>query len=484
MRSFAPAALFSALTLAVFGSGPLAADETPACPQPIPSLGSWLCLFGSPVLPSKNAPDATGRAAATARSGEEESEEGIEQMLAQDLMGMWGRLWSAGEYRQAADVAKQASRLAPKNTDAKHAMSVTSVLKALQANTAAEKAPACCSDEPAAVPSKGKLQVSVGLFPFTIEVKASTNAAGIKAACEAIAGSGCCTKSVAAAKSCCAENKCCGSCKACAKSGCTEKGCAKACPCCNEKTPKDCACPRESKDALKTTAVRGACCEGGACPATAVRPALIRPIGELKIEIPPMPQVVVGPMPRVFQHAVPPQAGAVNQLTFVVAPPMPMPPVHMTQTGDHTHIVGANFDAFCRKATMLPGCPCVMMEGNVQMTTKRNGQPIRIEGQRIIVNVTDGTFTAESDANGVVGQTGFLRRMPMGPVATPVVPVMGVSHSSPIRQAVWIQRVEEMSTSNARSEAPRPTSVPTAEGRAAADKQLSRYELLAPAQGD
>ncbi|MFO0865514.1 MAG: hypothetical protein U0744_12840 [Gemmataceae bacterium] len=495
MRSFVPAALISAVTLAVFGLGRVAADDTPARPQPIPSLGSWLCLFGSPVLPSKSAPETSSRSAATPRSGEEESEDGIEQLLAQDLMGTWGRLWNAGEYRQAADVAKQASRLAPKNNDAKHALSVAGVLKALQANAATEKAPSCCSDEPAAAPSKGKVQVSVGLFPFTIEVKASTNAAGIKAACDAITGAGCCTKSVAAAKSCCAENKCCGSCKACAKAGCTEKACAKACPCCNDKAPKDCACPRESKDAQKTAAVRGGCCEGEVCPLTAIRPALIRSIGQLRIEMPPMPQVHVGPMPRVFANPVPAMPGTVNQLTFVapampavqgfaIAPPMPMPPVHMTQTPDHTHIVGANFDAFCRKATMLPGCPCVMMEGNVQMTTKRNGQSIRIEGQRIIVNVTDGTFTAESDSNGVVGQTGFLRRMPMGPIAPAIAPVVGVSHSSPIQQAVWIQRIEEMSSQSTRSEAPRPTNTASGQGRSAADKQLSRYELLGPAMGD
>jgi hypothetical protein len=63
---------------------------------------------------------------------------------------------------------------------------------------------------------------------------------------------------------------------------------------------------------------------------------------------------------------------------------------------DRVHVVTAHFDAYCERLTRLANPDHMLLEGDVRLSCNRNGQTIRIEGQRVLVRVNDGTFTVES----------------------------------------------------------------------------------------
>ena len=54
------------------------------------------------------------------------------------------------------------------------------------------------------------------------------------------------------------------------------------------------------------------------------------------------------------------------------------------------------FDAHCNKMTCVGGGDVVLLEGDVEMTCRRNGAAMRVTGQRVRVYLNDGTFTVET----------------------------------------------------------------------------------------
>ena len=60
------------------------------------------------------------------------------------------------------------------------------------------------------------------------------------------------------------------------------------------------------------------------------------------------------------------------------------------------HFVTPELDAHCDRITQRGDS--MVLEGNVLLLCKKHAQPIRIEAQRVIVNMKDGSFTVSSDS--------------------------------------------------------------------------------------
>jgi hypothetical protein len=71
----------------------------------------------------------------------------------------------------------------------------------------------------------------------------------------------------------------------------------------------------------------------------------------------------------------------------------------------------------------------ILLEGDVRLVSKKNGQLIRIEAQRVMLNMNDGTFTVESGANPQRSHFGVLRTSHEQP--TQVAP-----HGCPFSQTI------------------------------------------------
>ncbi len=60
------------------------------------------------------------------------------------------------------------------------------------------------------------------------------------------------------------------------------------------------------------------------------------------------------------------------------------------------HLVTPQLEAHCQRLSESGDRDHVLLEGNVQLTCKRNGQLIHIQGQYVRVNLAEGTFTVEA----------------------------------------------------------------------------------------
>ena len=60
------------------------------------------------------------------------------------------------------------------------------------------------------------------------------------------------------------------------------------------------------------------------------------------------------------------------------------------------HLVTAHMEARCERLTSVGNPDHMLLEGDVQLICYRNGQTLRIQGQRVHVYLSDGTFTVES----------------------------------------------------------------------------------------
>lgn len=104
----------------------------------------------------------------------------------------------------------------------------------------------------------------------------------------------------------------------------------------------------------------------------------------------------------------------------MVAPPvhgsgivqiMPVPSVRVielvqvAQPMKPAHLVTPDLDAHCER--MSHHGDTVVLEGNVLLLCKKHAQPIRIEAQRVVVNMKDGSFTVESAMRSTTTSTGF-----------------------------------------------------------------------------
>lgn len=135
---------------------------------------------------------------------------------------------------------------------------------------------------------------------------------------------------------------------------------------------------------------------------------------------PPMPAHVYNSNPVLSAPPVffassavpPPTAYTVPQQPFACpvpfSPPLgvsPAPDGAMTVSREapaqaalkhNVHLVTPQMEAHCERLTSAGNGEHIILEGDVQLTCNRNGQTIRIQGQRVIVHLSDGTFTVES----------------------------------------------------------------------------------------
>ena len=118
--------------------------------------------------------------------------------------------------------------------------------------------------------------------------------------------------------------------------------------------------------------------------------------------MPPAPPMFFGgySMPPASQQAFPgcvaPPARVgvptVTSSTLTVSREAPAQPA----LKHNVHLVTPQMEAHCQRLTSAGNGEHIILEGDVQLTCNRNGQMIRIQGQRVIVHLADGTFTVES----------------------------------------------------------------------------------------
>lgn len=187
--------------------------------------------------------------------------------------------------------------------------------------------------------------------------------------CEAAGGkaAGCALGVAGSVKSCAAAQAP----KACA--------CVKACACCEACKEKNTTTTSVQAQRMELTAEMMKML-AGLRGVTQVQPA------------PPFPMIGVPP-------CVPPvQVPTIVQ--FVPAPGVRV--VQVVQVARHVkpvHLVTPDLEAHCEK--MHHRGDAIVLEGNVLLLCKKHAQPIRIEAQRVIVNMRDGSFSVESDVRPV-----------------------------------------------------------------------------------
>jgi hypothetical protein len=88
---------------------------------------------------------------------------------------------------------------------------------------------------------------------------------------------------------------------------------------------------------------------------------------------------------------------------------VPVPGIRVVQVAQHhvrpVHFVTPDLDAHCER--MHHQGDMVVLEGNVLMVCKKHAQPIRIEAQRVVVNMRDGSFRVESNVQPMPAPTTF-----------------------------------------------------------------------------
>ena len=118
-------------------------------------------------------------------------------------------------------------------------------------------------------------------------------------------------------------------------------------------------------------------------------------------------------MPRVIP--VPAPGAPMPPFPYHLVDIRPRHPVNVPQA-QHAHLVTPDLEAHCER--MIHKGEMIMLEGEVRLVSRKNGQHIRIEAHRVLLNMNDGTFTVESDVCPArTGQRGVSRisgeNMPM-----------------------------------------------------------------------
>jgi hypothetical protein len=200
---------------------------------------------------------------------------------------------------------------------------------------------------------------------------------------------------------------CCGLSNACKGCGTGIAGCAKGSEA--AQPPKSCCCAKAC-----------ACCE--TCKAAKTQEA----VQVEQVQIPmACPMTMLPPMAGWKMQCGP---GGVQ----MVAQPMPAPPMmgpHVTYMAVNlgarpAKLVTPDFEAHCDH--MIQRGDTIQLVGNVMLLCKKYAQPLRIEGQRILLNLNDGSFVVE---------TGPALPRPVAPAIGVGVMRMSISESGIVRPA-------------------------------------------------
>ena len=62
----------------------------------------------------------------------------------------------------------------------------------------------------------------------------------------------------------------------------------------------------------------------------------------------------------------------------------------------NVHLVTPHLEAHCERLSSAGNPDHILLEGDVNLICRRNGQTVRIQGQRVLVHLNDGSFSVES----------------------------------------------------------------------------------------
>jgi hypothetical protein len=189
-----------------------------------------------------------------------------------------------------------------------------------------------------------------------------------------------------------------GSVKSCAAAQ-APKGCAcvKACACCEACKEKKETTPLVQAQPMELTAEMMRIM------------ARLRGITQLQ-PAPPFPMIGVPP-------CVPPVQGP-GIVQMVPVPGVRV--VSVVQVAHYVkpvHLVTPDLEAHCER--MHHRGDAIVLEGNVLLLCKKHAQPLRIEAQRVVVNMRDGSFTVESEVRPVSSSSFGVQRTSAVPPMTP-----------------------------------------------------------------
>jgi hypothetical protein len=409
----------------------------------VPALAySWPALFGVPGAFGQEASSPAQMAAtptraaytsirptvyvATSSHGEPGAEACEDNARCPDLgdcLSAWQRLWERGEYARALGLARSAVQAAPRSLAAQHAVVVSQIL-----NDIGSTRPATGFEEAEAWPSRCPAQT--GSCPLPLNALFPTMQMPLLPAGAQVCSEGQqplfirhfetpCGSTVSCVKTCVAE--CAPVCAADEAKGCCEK-CAKDCKCCCTKANKT----KSRTASLPTTIFIVREPIPVHVPAPHVVPLPPPPVFSYAPAFPPMPSVPVGvpvsrPAPAVVhgeyqvvgeEYTVPPSHEC------EAAPLGPNAHVRILQRGGMCFVSSPNFEIRCDRVRSNDGDRLVL-EGKVTLVSRRHGQTMTIEAERITLNVATDQFQIDN-ARGVE-QT----RFNVAPVTAPVCPPTG-----------------------------------------------------------
>jgi hypothetical protein len=115
------------------------------------------------------------------------------------------------------------------------------------------------------------------------------------------------------------------------------------------------------------------------------------------------PPHVVLPAPT-MEYAVPAQRMVPARTVTVVREcrDVAMHPV-VTSTAA-INLMTPQYELHCDRLCCVNAPDRLVLEGNVRVTYRKNGQQYRIEGERVLMNLKDGTFTVDTNSHGATWQ--------------------------------------------------------------------------------
>lgn len=374
--------------------------------QAVWSQTTTIQVQGLPLLPRTDLIVAEGRNPGDVNQARPEVHhdatlftESLTTLTFEECLQNWALMWQLGNYSQAQELADRAVQIEPGNVAAQHASVLTRIVSKLGLN----RSESCTATTATTSCAEGTCQSLTRRLP--------ASCAGLTTALGQLFGGSCCTQ-VKATAVCPVSAKC-------AADACCADECAGA------------------KTGVQAVDCKGSCCKEGKCSccgkcckapekASSVRPATVFPQLEMmKLHLGMQPPMVItgfGPMMSPPGCMMPP-AGPDGAPVFA-QPVMPLHPgmqwvpnmqlgkhrlmsrpaqeepgqavYQINATGQQVHITTPNLEAHCRHMTCLGTRDRVLLEGDVRLTCRKDGQVTRIEAPRVLVDLVHGTFTVET----------------------------------------------------------------------------------------
>jgi hypothetical protein len=400
----------------------------------VPALAySWPTLFGLPSIfgqeSSQPVATASSRPAPRCRSvqilpqasptfvtsapvTEDRSEDSAEACdepccpLVGDCLAAWHKLWKQGEYTRALGMARRAVQVAPHNVAARHALVVSQLATASMPGAAIQPLkPEWCEliANGCSLPGGMVLPtLQMPLLPFNCEIVGSPVQVCPDQERVLIQVQSAATGSALFGVGVNCDAGVCGSVEA---KGCCEK-CAKDCKCCCTKAQK------------KTAAAQAGCCTETARLATPQTVIVIvrEPLGHVAPFAGPIMQVA----PAALAAPVMPPAYSVGPADYAppLPPPMAAPPiaveqaiyedpdradacagdpasVRILQRGGMCFVSSQHYEVRCDRVSG-GGTERLVLEGNVTLVSRRHGQTLQIEAERVVLNLKTQQFQVEN----------------------------------------------------------------------------------------